>query len=188
MSREAITIAMGVIFTAVCATIMVLYVVIAIRIKNGEAPADPPRTNISARASYLNMVISVNTDVKEPLESMIMAAEWDGMCLVVLSGHRTLEQQQEIYDRASDKSIVAAPGKSEHEQGIAVDLGGCPMINGTRNDAGVRLELKNDFDTLPEYKWLLEHASGYGFVQSYTEGGSSKSGFPAEPWHWKFVN
>ena len=148
---------------------------------------DPPRTNISARASYLNMVISVNNNVKGPLEEMILAAEKDGMCLVVLSGHRTLEQQQEIYDKAKDKSIVALPGTSEHEQGIAVDLGGCPMINGARNDVGERLELKNDFDKLPEYKWLLEHASEYGFVQSYAEGGDSESGFPAEQWHWKFV-
>jgi LAS superfamily LD-carboxypeptidase LdcB len=61
------------------------------------------------------------------------------------------------------------------------------MINGVRNDTGERLELRNEFETLPEYQWLLQNASQYGFEQSYTEGNSQRSGFPAEAWHWKYI-
>jgi LAS superfamily LD-carboxypeptidase LdcB len=141
---------------------------------------------LSTRASYLNTAQSLAAIAALHLEQMIIDAEKDGMCLIVVSGYRSKERQQKIWDEAEDKSIVAIPGKSEHERGLAVDLGGCPMIDGVRNDAGERLELRNDFETLPEYQWLLENASKYGFKQSYTEGNSKRSGFPAEPWHWKF--
>lgn len=141
---------------------------------------------LSERASFLNTDQSLAFIAVPPLERMIKDAEREGMCLVVLSGYRTKEVQQRIWNEAEDKSIVAYPGTSEHEKGLAVDLGGCPMIDGVRNDQGERLELKNGFETLPEYQWLLSNASRYGFYQSYTEGNSKKSGFPAESWHWKF--
>lgn len=140
---------------------------------------------LSARANYLNTERSLAAVAAPHLEKMIIDAEREGMCLIVLSGYRTKEDQQKIYDEAKDKSIVAKSGTSEHEKGLAVDLGGCPMIDGVRNDAGERLELKNDFETLPEYQWLLKNAAKYGFKQSYPEG--NKSGFPFEAWHWRYA-
>jgi D-alanyl-D-alanine carboxypeptidase len=141
---------------------------------------------LSARASYLTTDQSLVRVAAPYLEKMILAAEKDGKCLVVLSGYRTFERQQKIWDEAEDKSIVAKPGTSEHEEGLAVDFGGCPMIDGVRNDAGERMELKNDFETLPEYQWLVDHAKEYGFEQSYTKENVEMTGYPAEPWHWRF--
>jgi len=43
------------------------------------------------------------------------------------------------------------------------------------------LELKNDFSTLPEYKWLQDNASRYGFRQSYTSENFKKTGIQVEP-------
>jgi len=141
---------------------------------------------LSERASYLNTTQKLTREAAGKLERMIAAAEKDGMCLVVLSGYRTLERQQKIWDEAEDKSIVARPGTSEHEKGIAVDLGGCPMKDGKRDDNAERLELKKDFDHLPEYRWLLEHAWEFDFIQSYTAKNKNETGLPAEPWHWRF--
>ena len=47
--------------------------------------------------------------------------------VIALSGYRSLEKQQELYDN-SDKTQgspywTAAPGASEHHSGLAVDLG-----------------------------------------------------------------
>jgi len=142
---------------------------------------------ISERASFLNTTQMIKARARGPLENMIMDAEKEGMCLVVHSGYRSKERQQRIYNEAEDKSIVAVPGTSEHETGLAVDLGGCPMIDGVRNDEGERLELKKPFEELPEYQWLLNNAQKYGFEQSYTEGNSKRTGFPAEPWHWRYI-
>ena len=142
--------------------------------------------SLSARASYLNTEQSLALVAAPNLEKMILAAEKEEMCLVVTSGYRSKKEQQIVWDEAEDKSLVAYPGKSEHQTGLAVDLAGCPMIDGIRNDAGERLELKQPFEALSEYQWLLQNASLYGFKQSYTEGNSEELGFPAEPWHWKF--
>ncbi len=153
---------------------------------NQKRSRDLEIIELSARASFLNTTQSLATVAVPHLENMIMDAEKDGMCLVVHSGYRSKERQQRLYDEAEDKSIVAIPGTSEHETGLAVDLGGCPMIDGVRNDEGERLELKKPFEELPEYQWLLDNAHKYGFEQSYTEGNSKRTGFPAEPWHWKY--
>ncbi len=141
---------------------------------------------LSWRASYLGTKQTLARIAAPQIEKLIRDAEKEGMCLVVVSGYRTKERQQKIWDQAIDKSIVAKPGTSEHEKGLAVDLGGCPMIGGVRNDAGERLELRKEFEELPEYEWLVKNAAKYGFSQSYTEGNSKRSGFPAEAWHWRY--
>lgn len=143
---------------------------------------------LSARASFLTTKRTLANIAAPHLEEMIMDAEKGGMCLIVVEGYRTKEKQQKIYNEAKDKSIVAIPGTSEHETGLAVDLGGCPMNElGVRDDTKERLELEKDFKDLPEYQWLLQNASKYGFRQSYTEDNTKQTGFPAEPWHWKFI-
>ena len=139
---------------------------------------------LSARESYLNTTEYISADVKPHLEQLIADAQTDGMCLVVMSGYRTQADQEMLYEK--EPTIAAQPGKSEHQKGIAVDFGGCPMTNGIRDDSAVRLELRKPFDQLPEYKWLTLNASKYGFVQSYTNENSSTTGFPAEAWHWRY--
>jgi len=131
---------------------------------------------VSPRASYLNSTQKIMATVSPSLEQMIMDAEKDGFCLVVVSGYRTYEEQQKLYHSATDKSLVAIPGTSEHELGIAVDLGACPMSDGIRDDNAQRLELRKPFGELPEYAWLVKNGASYGFSQS----------FDNEPWHWKF--
>jgi LAS superfamily LD-carboxypeptidase LdcB len=142
---------------------------------------------LSSRASFLNTTQQIKAKVQKPLEKMIMDAEKDGLCLVVTSGYRTKEKQEKIYNEIEDKTLVAKAGASEHEQGIAVDFGGCPMLNGVRDDNAERLELKKPFAELPEYQWLVDNASKYGFIQSYTQENSLQSGYSAEAWHWKYV-
>ena len=177
MSRKSKTILIAVLIVAVVAgSVFYLY--------SEKRARDLKIVELSARASYLTATKELAAVAKPHIEKMIEDAEREGNCLIVLSGYRSKAQQQKVWDEAIDKSKVAYPGTSEHETGLAVDLGGCPMIDGVRNDGGVRLELRNEFDTLPEYQWLLKNAARYGFYESYPEG--NRSGFPAEAWHWKF--
>ena len=131
---------------------------------------------LSPRASYINSTQKIMAKVSPSLEQMIKDAEKDGICLVVVSGYRTYEQQQRLYHEAKDKSLVAIPGTSEHELGIAVDLGACPMSDGIRDDNAERMELRKPFGELPEYAWLVKNGSKYGFNQSFTN----------EAWHWRW--
>jgi D-alanyl-D-alanine carboxypeptidase len=142
---------------------------------------------LSRRASYLHESEYLSLPAAVAVETMIKDAEQDGMCLVVMSGYRSPEKQQKLYDTAKDKSKVALPYQSEHQTGLAIDFGGCPMKDGVRHDLTERPELANEFDTLPEYKWLQDNAMKYGFEESFTIDNQNITGYPPESWHWKFT-
>ncbi len=136
---------------------------------------------LSERASYLNTTQHLEKEAAESVEQLIRDAEEDEMCLIVVSGYRTYEDQEKVYDQYGP-TRAERPGGSEHESGLAVDFGGCPMTDGQRDDEAERLELENDFSELPEYNWLVENAGEYGFSQSYKGEGH----IIEEPWHWKY--
>ena len=144
-------------------------------------------TVLSRKASYLDTVKEVDSRIAPKLEQLIVDAEKDAMCLTVIGAYRSFEYQQELYDKFTDKAKVAKPGESEHQTGLAVDFEACPMTNGWRDDTAERLELLKDFNELPEYKWLKKNAGKYGIEESYREDNQKKTGYPAEPWHWKFM-
>jgi len=150
----------------------------------------PSLVELSERASWLKTKKEIDIRAKESLEKMILDAEKEGMCLVVMGAYRSPEYQKEIYDSVSSdkKMYVAKPYESEHQTGLAVDFTGCPLnSNGVRDDGVKRDELKNDFSELPEYCWLVKNAYKYGFEQSFTYYNEEITGFPAEPWHFKFL-
>jgi len=136
---------------------------------------EPVLVDLSPKACWLNTKQQVDEKAKEAVEKIIVDAEKNGMCLVVSSGYRTEEEQAEIKEKYGE--LAEEPGKSEHHTGLTVDLIGCPMVNGKRDDSAERLELEKPFEELPEYEWLKKNAKSYGFKQSYA----------SEPWHWKLV-
>ena len=142
---------------------------------------------ISERANYLTTTHYVDSRIADKLEQLIMDAEDDGMCLTVIGAYRSYEYQQELYDRFIGTKPVAKAGRSEHQTGLAIDFEACPMTDGIRDDTAERLELRNDFNTLLEYQWLQNNAKEYGIEQSYREDNIKQSGYPSEPWHWKFM-
>ena len=91
-------------------------------------------------------------------EQMRLAAEQDGIRLVIWSGFRTYERQAELYARyrRGHGNLAAKPGHSNHQSGRALDL----ML---------------DSDAV--YQWLGKHARRYGFMKTVK----------GEPWHWEFV-
>ena len=145
-------------------------------------------TSLSRRSSWLNSTQYINAEMKSDIEDMIYQAEQDGYCLVVTSAYRNPEKQQLLYDSADDKNLVALPMESEHQTGLAVDFAACPMNeDGVRDDSVERPELVNSFNEQREYSWLLLHAKAYGFEESFTSNNIDVTGFPAEPWHWKYI-
>ena len=43
------------------------------------------------------------------------------------------------------------------------------------------------FGDTKDSKWLEEHASEYGFIQSYPKGKEAITGYMYEPWHYRYV-
>lgn len=121
-------------------------------------------------------------------EQMFAQCEKDtGVILNTVSAYRTYEYQEGLYekqvqrevDRGLDEeaaelkaaTIVARPGTSDHNLGLAIDIG----------------RITEDFETSKGYKWLSEHAHEYGFVLRYPKDKQEITHVIYEPWHWRFV-
>ena len=102
----------------------------------------------------------------------------------VISGHRSVENQQEIYSqkvrlygKAYAKKYVQAPGFSEHHTGLCVDLSIFNSDNGS----------SEDFDGTGKYEWFSKNAWKYGFVVRYPKDKEKITKIGYEPWHFRYV-
>lgn len=121
-------------------------------------------------------------DAAAAFEKMREDAAAQGLDIRAVSGHRSVNLQQELWDNQVKKQgsevaaakISAPPGHSEHHTGLAVDVGNNqnPYLNKT-------------WANTSEYQWMQENAGRYGYELSFPEDGSGAAGF--EPWHWRYV-
>jgi len=105
--------------------------------------------------------------------------------IAVVSGYRSLESQRRLYEaslreygEAFTASYVALPGASEHQTGLAVDVG---LIGGEID------YIRPAFPDEGVCAVFRELAPRYGFVQRYREGKESRTGIASEPWHYRYV-
>lgn len=119
------------------------------------------------------------------LNNLVSAASQQGISFDMQSGYRSYDFQQQLYKNYSSSetpnnidSFSAKPGYSEHQTGLAVDLGGVsnPACN-----------VKPCFATTPESKWLGDNAYKYGFIIRYPESKQNITGYEYEPWHLRYV-
>ncbi len=105
--------------------------------------------------------------------------------IAFVSAWRSRREQQEIWDDSLrengpefTRAYVAVPGHSEHQTGLAMDLGAkkeqidfiCP-----------------DFPYTGPCQDFRESAAKYGFILRYPEGKESITGISHEPWHFRYV-
>ena len=72
--------------------------------------------------------------------------------------------------------MVAVPGTSEHQTGLALDI----------VDASYQ-HLDQAQEATPVQQWLMAHSWEYGFVLRYPTGKSETTGIIYEPWHYRYV-
>lgn len=92
--------------------------------------------------------------------------------ITIFSGYRSYMYQELIY---TDSIYQAKPGYSEHQTGLAVDIS-------LRN-----IGLIVDFKYTIEYKIILNNCYKFGFILRYPENKESVTGYPYEPWHFRYV-
>ena len=119
-------------------------------------------------------------------EKMAVAAkEEEGFELVAFSGFRSYEYQKTLYDRyvsrdgkdAADR-YSARPGYSEHQTGLAFDIG-----EKSQED----LWLTSAFGETKAGQWLVNNAHKYGFILRYPKGKEDITGFMYESWHFRYL-
>ena len=105
--------------------------------------------------------------------------------IVLVSGCRTAEEQQKIWDdslrengREFTEKYVARPFHSEHQTGLAIDLG-----ENRENIDFIRPDFPYD-GVCGEFR---RRAADYGFVERYSKGKEKITGIAHEPWHFRYV-
>lgn len=143
-------------------------------------PDDLVMPNVQRTSSSIKM----RKDAAEALESMFQAAKDEaGYKLLAVSGYRSYGKQSVIFSnkvskvgRKSAMLLVAPPGTSEHQLGLAMDLG-CERSTG----------LTEGFGKTPEGIWVAENCHRFGFIIRYKEEWTDITGYAYEPWHIRYV-
>ena len=151
---------------------------------------DPDLVALDKYNNYSDMRIS--RICYDDLMAMLKACRQEASKAVVVSAYRTHEFQTKNYnrkvqyylDRGYDQEeaerraarVVAVPGTSEHQLGLAVDI------------VDVNYPYLDDHQaTMPAQKWLMEHCWEYGFVLRYPDDKTDVTGIIYEPWHYRYV-
>ncbi len=118
----------------------------------------------------------VRTELTKPLADMYAAAQKDGIQLMVLSAYRSYAEQKILKQRNINNLLVAEPGQSEHQTGLAIDFSSSPP------DC-----VENCYLDAATADWLAKNAADYGFILRYPADKSTITGYPAESWHYRYV-
>lgn len=131
-----------------------------------------------------NYYPGVNPEAKDQLEKMFSLAKKDiKKELVVFSGFRSYNYQEKLYtsylvsEGKEDTSLYnAEPGHSEHQTGLAFDIGG-----------EMKYWMDESFAGTIEGIWLRDNAHNFGFILRYPEGKTDVTGYGFEPWHFRYI-
>ena len=121
----------------------------------------------------------------EALASLFDAAyDEAGLTLYGISAYRSYARQYTIYatnlavyGTAHTNRYSAAPGRSEHQTGLAIDI----------SCASEGFTLENSFADTPEGIWVGENAHRFGFILRYPKDKEHITGYNYEPWHIRYV-
>ena len=112
-------------------------------------------------------------------KQMSDAASKEGLGIVINSAYRSYQDQIDIgeyykkwYGQSYVDKYVAKPGYSEHQTGLAYDIGSRSV---------------NVFANSKEYEWMKNNAYKYGFIERFTKKYEHITGFRMEPWHYRYV-
>ncbi|HSX32408.1 MAG TPA: M15 family metallopeptidase [Candidatus Saccharimonadales bacterium] len=146
-------------------------------------PSDLVFPNVPLRVPG-NESMKLRSETATALEQLIASAKNAGFNLMLASGYRSYNYQVGLYggyvkslgQSEADKTS-ARPGHSEHQTGLALDV----------EPATKECELEQCFGTLPEGKWIAEHAYEYGFIVRYPADKIGVTGYEYEPWHLRYI-
>lgn len=136
---------------------------------------------------YDREVYLVEKNVAEQFASLRRASAESGVEILLSSAYRSVERQQEIrneflqeYGEEYVRQFVAAPGCSEHHTGLALDFV-------ARIDGKWLIENKEIRERAEELRPVYDLLPRYGFILRYLKGKEAITGYPAEPWHIRYV-
>ena len=126
---------------------------------------------------------SFDTRAADALREFIQAARDEGLSVYLSSAYRSYAEQNYLYQRKVAQvgeeqagTIVAPPGTSEHQTGLAADI------------TDRYYEVKNSsLEDTELYRWMSAHCHEYGFIVRYPKDKEDVTGIIYEPWHFRYV-
>jgi D-alanyl-D-alanine carboxypeptidase len=146
--------------------------------KKHRLPEDYVPSTVSVAGGYMRQ------EAATELQKLLDDASGEGVNLKIISSYRSYNTQVSTYNgwvaqygQEQADTFSARPGFSEHQTGLAVDLG--------NSDGSCALEIC--FGATTGGQWIAKHAVEYGFFIRYPEGKDALTGYEYEPWHLRFV-
>ncbi len=152
----------------------------------------PLSSDFSIETHKLENGLYFDSRAYDKLNQMLTDGNKQGLSLMVCSAYRTIDKQTKLFNQEIAKqegtglphqkaydtaqTVVAIPGTSEHNLGLAADI--C---------AADHQELDDAYADTAEAKWLKENAADYGFVLRYPNDKQKITGVIFEPWHYRYV-
>ncbi|MFO7152160.1 MAG: M15 family metallopeptidase [Bacillota bacterium] len=154
---------------------------------------NPNMINIAKKLPSTKSELMLDREAAEALAELFDAAKSDGIKnLTVVSGYRSYSYQEGLFKRKVDfyknqgksseeakalaATVVAIPGTSEHQTGLAIDLA-----------SRANLGLEQGFENTPEGRWMRENAHKFGYILRYGKDKQSITKIIYEPWHFRYV-
>lgn len=127
---------------------------------------------------------NLDSRIIEPMKEFVAAARAEGLSVYLSSGYRDYATQLYLYNRKVNQvgdpeyaaTIVAKPGTSEHQTGLACD------ITDQYYDPKTQ-----DLENTELFQWMSKHCQEYGFIVRYPKGSEDITGIMYEPWHFRYV-
>ena len=155
-------------------------------------PWNPVPAWYQADPVLINSWQKVDSRCYDALMELLQACRDAGYDPYIRSAFRTNGDQRYLYENKIQRlidegyseaearelagTVVAVPGTSEHELGLAVDI-----VDGEYRD------LNEAQEKTATQKWLMENSWRYGFILRYPNEKSEITGIIYEPWHYRYV-
>ena len=127
--------------------------------------------------------IEVDYRIYDAMEAFVSDCRDAGNTVYLSSGYRSYDLQKylfekkcEEYDEETAATIVARPGTSEHQTGLAADI--------TEEYYEYKSAILED---TAMYQWMEAHCQDYGFIVRFPDGKEDITGIIYEPWHFRYV-
>lgn len=155
-------------------------------------PWNPVPDGYSVTLTQLRNDQAVDQRCYPNLQRMMDDCRAAGLSPLICSSYRTRDRQEALFANKVSRlmaqgysreeaereaaTVVALPGTSEHQTGLAVDI----------VDTDYQVLDRAQEDTAVQ-QWLMEHSWEYGFILRYPNDKSDVTGIIYEPWHYRYV-
>ena len=155
--------------------------------KDNPLPADfAPELTAIENGQYFD------SRAADALNEFAAAAKAEGLSVYITSSYRNYATQESPFNNKVNqyissegsveaatekaKTIVAYPGTSEHQLGLACDI--VDKYYQYKNESLESTELSI---------WMAAHSAEYGFILRYPKNKTDITGVMFEPWHFRYV-